>query len=208
MLRGYQGHWAPPGYRRVEYIQSTGTQWIDTGFTPDQDTKAELDFKISMDLATGFPLFGARQSSSSRGYSFQRMGSGYWGGMYGDAFSTSSVATDLARHTVVKDRNVTYLDGAQLTSAIAATFTAPSSMTLNAMNTNGTVAVQNCAVRYYAFRIWDDGVLVRDYIPVVRISDGKPGLYDLCASTCTSTSSPFYVNGGTGDDFSYGEFSA
>ena len=33
----------PSGYRQVEYIQSSGTQYVDTGFAPNQDTRCVLD---------------------------------------------------------------------------------------------------------------------------------------------------------------------
>jgi hypothetical protein len=32
--------------------------------------------------------------------------------------------------------------------------------------------------RLYECKIWDDDILVRDYVPVLRISDGMAGLYD------------------------------
>ena len=203
--RGYPGWWAPPGFRRVQCLESTGTQWIDTGFAPDQDTKAELDFQIARDPSTGFPLFGARYSVSQDGYSFQRMANGHWGGQYGGSFSNSQVVVDLSRHVAVKDKTTLYLDGTVIAEATAATFTAPVNMTLNAMNTNGTVLAQDCSVDYFSFRVYDDGVLVRNYIPVVRIEDGKPGLYDMCGSVCADTLSPFYVNGAAGDDFTWTE---
>lgn len=33
----------PAEYQEVEYIQSTGTQWIDTGYTPTVDVEIETD---------------------------------------------------------------------------------------------------------------------------------------------------------------------
>lgn len=50
----------------------------------------------------------------------------------------------------------------------------------------------------YRFKIWDDGTLVRDFIPVYRKSDNKPGLYDLVNGV-------FYSNEATsGSDFTAG----
>ena len=77
--------------REVEYLESTGTQYIDTGFTPNQNTKTELDYKITTDLSSGFPLFGSRTSVSSNGYSYQRYGSGVMGGQYGSNISYSTL---------------------------------------------------------------------------------------------------------------------
>jgi len=33
----------PAEYQEVEYIQSTGTQWIDTGYSPTVNTVIETD---------------------------------------------------------------------------------------------------------------------------------------------------------------------
>ena len=36
----------PNGYTKVDYIQSTGAQYIDTGYVPNADTKIEAKFAI------------------------------------------------------------------------------------------------------------------------------------------------------------------
>ena len=50
--------------------------------------------------------------------------------------------------------------------------------------------------RLYYFKIYDNGTLVRDYVPVKRISDGAIGLYD-------KVNKLFYGNDGT-DSFGAG----
>lgn len=47
------------------------------------------------------------------------------------------------------------------------------------------------SMRLYYFKMWTDGVLVRDFVPVVRNSDNSRGLYDLANDV-------FYENIGTG----------
>lgn len=39
----------------------------------------------------------------------------------------------------------------------------------------------------------------RNYVPMLRKSDNKPGLYDLAGSICPLTGTPFYINAGTGE---------
>lgn len=48
--------------------------------------------------------------------------------------------------------------------------------------------------RMYYCKIYDNDILVRDFIPAIRDSDGKAGLYDLVTNQ-------FYTNAGTGADF-------
>ena len=183
------------GYTEVEYIESTGTQYIDTGFIPNQDTKVELGYKITRDLSTGFPLFGSRTSASSNGFSYQRYGSGVMGGQYGSNITYSTTPPDTNRHTVVRDKNKIYLDGTEIANQTYTTFACPGNLYINAMNNNGTAAVQNCNVAYYYMKIWDNGTLIRYFIPCLDDS-GVPCLYDL-------VNKKTYYNAGTGQ-FNYG----
>ena len=46
------------------------------------------------------------------------------------------------------------------------------------------------------------GVVSRDLVPMLRLSDGKPGMFDLSA-TPENGRTVFYENEGEGDDFAY-----
>ena len=48
--------------------------------------------------------------------------------------------------------------------------------------------------KIYGCKIYEDGVLIRDYVPCYRESDGVNGLYDLCGSICAETGTSFYVS--------------
>jgi hypothetical protein len=48
--------------------------------------------------------------------------------------------------------------------------------------------------KMYYCKIYDNDILVRDFIPAVRDSDSKPGFYDLVTNQ-------FYTNAGSGADF-------
>ena len=43
----YNSNFFPEGYNEVEYIESTGTQYIDTGYIPKTNTKLELTLSFS-----------------------------------------------------------------------------------------------------------------------------------------------------------------
>ena len=45
--------------------------------------------------------------------------------------------------------------------------------------------------RIYYFKIWNNNILIRDFIPALRNSDNVTGLYDL-------VNNEFYINAGTG----------
>ena len=179
----------------VEYLESTGTQYIDAGFTPNQDSKVELTYQISNDLSSGFPLFGSRTSASSNGYSYQRYGAGVMGGQYGANITQSTVAPDLNKHTVVRDANKIYLDGTEIVSQSTATFTCPGNLYINAMNNNGTAAIQNCGVKYFGFKYWNNSGLGGDFIPAID-ENNTPYMFDKVTHSA-------FLNQGTGN-FLYG----
>ena len=47
----------PEGYAEVQYIQSSGTQYVDTGFKPNQDTRVLI--KLSTSETGSHTVFGA-----------------------------------------------------------------------------------------------------------------------------------------------------
>lgn len=61
-----------------------------------------------------------------------------------------------------------------------------------------------CVMRLWEHRITEYGIAIQRLVPVVRLADSKAGMYDLCGSICPLTNSPFYINAGTGADFTYG----
>ena len=49
-------HNLPQEYQEVEYLESTGTQYLDTGFTPIDDYyEFELDLSLTSDSGTALP---------------------------------------------------------------------------------------------------------------------------------------------------------
>ena len=62
----------------------------------------------------------------------------------------------------------------------------------NSSRGSSNAAMQNIdAMRLYRFKLYDNGYLVRDFVPCYRKATGENGLYDLVNSV-------FYTNKGTG----------
>lgn len=55
----------PSGYTAVDYLQSSGTQWIEMGVAPNQNTKAVLKIKINEFTRQGASLIGSRTDTNS-----------------------------------------------------------------------------------------------------------------------------------------------
>ena len=63
MQKAQQGGNLPEGYTAVEYIQSSGTQYIDTGRKLTQDSDITIDFRIVGEKNRDAGIFGSRQSA-------------------------------------------------------------------------------------------------------------------------------------------------
>ena len=53
----------PEGYTALEYIQSSGTQYIDTGRKLTQDSDITIDFRMVGEINRNAGIFGSRQSA-------------------------------------------------------------------------------------------------------------------------------------------------
>lgn len=55
----------PSSYTAVDYLQSSGEQWIEMGIAPNQNTKAVLKIKINVFTYIGASLIGSRTDVNS-----------------------------------------------------------------------------------------------------------------------------------------------
>ena len=180
----------PTGYTKLAYIQSSGTQYVDTGFKPNQDTRTILDFDIYTYSAAGY-VFGCRDGGSE-GYN-NRYGLMYngtfrtdYGNGNGLTFSEALVHGD--RHLIDKNKAVCTLDNERLTNT-STTFQSLYNMALFGIIEGGS-AIYLMSVRVYSCQIYDNGTLIRDFVPCIK-DDGTVGLYDLVTQA-------FFGNAGTG----------
>ena len=65
MMLKRSGGGLPSGYTAVNYLQSSGTQWIEMGVAPNQNTKAVLKIKINEFTRQGASLIGSRTDANS-----------------------------------------------------------------------------------------------------------------------------------------------
>lgn len=178
----------PSGYRTLAYIKSSGTQYIDTGFQPNQNTRVVMDIQAIGTSETYF-LFGARETYASRSFCFL-----YYNGWSADYQSSSQRQTFAGINYTDQlqidfDKTTCTVNGRSV-SFTAATFQSPVTMSLLAVNTNGTNSGMISA-KLFSCKIYDNGTLVRDFVPAKRISDDTVGLYDI-------VNGAFYTNAGTG----------
>ena len=177
----------PSGYTELEYIQSSGIQYIDTGFKPNQDVRVTCDFEYisSVEEQT---IFMARRTNAQDQFGLFHNTAG-WTFRYGANSAENNTIGIMDRILLDINKNVATLNGVKLTNS-AATFNTDTNLMLFVRNTNGTL--NNYAIaKLYACSIYsDETTMIRNFIPCKNPS-GVIGLYDL-------VNNQFYQNAGTG----------
>lgn len=177
----------PSGYKRLEYIKSDGKQYIKTGFVPNQDTRIVYDcYRETASAADHF--FGVRTGNTTKNaFNFYIYNSGWRSGYNSTTTSVNGPST--GRYLIDKDKNVTYINGETLGTAPYASFASGGEAYLFAMQNVGS-GIAYGSHRLYSCQIYDNGTIVRDFVPCVNAS-GEVGLYDLVTQA-------FFGNAGTG----------
>ena len=186
----------PNTYTEVDYIESSGTQRIDTGFKPNSNTKYDMDVLVTQKEVGASQYFVSSQTSKRSNVYFNA--NNYLSIGYGsDYYNTSILVETNKKYNLVLDKNKFYIDNELITTANAGEFSLNLNAQLFVQYAGGTTYNNYAYARLYTFKIYDNGVLVRDFIPCYRNSDNEVGLYDLVNDV-------FYTNSGTGS-FTYGD---
>lgn len=171
----------PSGYKQLEYIESSGTQYIDTGFKPNQNSRITLRLAHT-DTAASY-LFSASEANPLFGLC-------YVGGYYAEYGSMQKqFSADLSTVTTIDVNNSFFVVGSQSFATAVADFTAPSNLFLFCGNNGGSPNL-HASLKLYSCQIYDNGTLVHNFVPCKNVS-GAVGLYD-------TVEGQFYANAGTG----------
>ncbi len=183
------------------YIQSDGTQYIDTGYRPTPKTKVIADYAFTATTPVQQRVYGV--SGGSTGLTVNHYING--GGHYAWAFQNNDgnwynsdvdVTTARRRFTLDGPGNVavleTWQEGGTWTKAredmaitTARTQNGLYSIVLFANRSNGNIENYG-KLKLYGLQIYEDGVLVRDYVPCRSgnqglLKEAVSGIYHLPA---------------------------
>lgn len=93
----------PEGYTALKYIQSSGTQYIDTGRKLTQDSDITIDFMIVGTKNRNAGIFGSRESASKNNLAlFQDGGSGYFAGDFSEYRQHRFTMTLISERTKIR----------------------------------------------------------------------------------------------------------
>ena len=182
----------PSGYKRLEYIQSSGTQYIDTGAPASGGFRVVTKFELS-GWSSFKVLFGVYLSAtdcsylgitSAKKWEFRTTEKQNWGSpATGTAYEVdfSTIPGSVYCKINGEDQGIT-VGGASVDSSL--------SIPLLALNRNGTIQF-NTAAKLWGAKIYDKtGTLRRDFIPA-KNSSNVVGMWD-------DVSGEFYGNAGSG----------
>lgn len=180
----------PSGYKRLEYIQSSGTQYINTEFKPSgENMRVVFDFMYTAAHGS-HSLYGVQTSSTAFSITAFSDPKFYVGTSWDLLPQTTSLNVRYLLDAHANNGTLTVsLDGTSGSAAYSGSLDKTLNLSLFGNNLNGST-IQLVSARLYSCQIYDNGTLARDYIPC-QTTSGEIGLWD-------DVNSKFYGNAGTG----------
>ena len=173
--------WLP--YIPIEYLQSNGVQYIDTGYTFNDNIK--VVFKANW-AAVGSYIFGANSSGGTE--QFISTSSGYlMGRRFNISPSIQANVDTIVEIQFYKGNAYAKIDNVLQTTSSSSNSNSSPVVLFAAYNFS---QIQFLHMKIYYFKMYQNDVLVRDFIPVID-TNGVYCLFD-------KVESEFFYNAGTG----------
>ena len=179
-------------YQEVEYIESTGTQYIDTGVIPNINTKIDIEFETIQKGNFGV-IFGGEETYKTNSFHLYDSSGNFdigFGSIPTD-FKTSINYNTNIKYTFIMDKNGFNVNGTTGTFSEPTISTNSNIFLFMVKRASSQVIDSNAQKRIYYCKLYDNETLVRNLVPCYRKSDNVMGMYD-------KVSGKFYTNAGTG----------
>ena len=185
-------------YTRLIYIESTGTQYIQTNISGNLVNYVSALCEMSWTGTTGNNFLSVKFTSGDTRRYLICLDNNNWA-LGVNTIISSNVQRVLNQKYTVRSQLISgnsklIIDGSEVISSTnTISGTSNYQITIFGLNNQGTVS-EYASGRLYSLKMYDEakGDLIRDYIPVRRNSDNKLGLYDIVNDT-------FSTNAGTGE---------
>ncbi|MBR3132891.1 MAG: InlB B-repeat-containing protein, partial [Clostridia bacterium] len=197
----------PDEYQQVEYIESDGTQYIDSEYKPGPNTGIESTYEFK-NTNVQQRLFGVSSNdviSGTLSCDYYISGGTIWAWAYhngaGD-WQWTGVNADTNKHTIYYNiNNKLTLDSESVFSRSLTKANNISSENMpilarKAIDKNNVI-MNYASLKLYSFNIYESGEIVRNYVPCYNKTTGEVGLYEVIQGKFYSKES--------GNDFTYGD---
>ena len=188
-------HTVPDEYDEVEYIESDGTQYIDTGYTHKVNTKIECVCEVSSTISIQWGcLFGARRSGTYNcmalftRYDYSNKPTFYCNSTRYNTITDGNFPYDNKTKVEVYKNTATWYDaegnyigkivgGSQVDGTV--------STYIFEFNNGGSPDGSKNIMKLYSFKIYEDDTLLHWYVPVKLKDETHPaiGLFDIITDT-------------------------
>ena len=197
----------PSEYEKLEYIESTGTQWIDTGLKATNEYFRVTTKIIASAYNSNMRPFGSQKNTqctivpwpknSTNVYGWLAIGTDYYAQTTNSSFFNAGLNTEHYMDIIANSGHVT---GNYCGYVLDSTYTGSLKNGYNnyifASNRNGSPQVGGTQKIYWIKIYLSENQLSFNGIPAKRKSDSVIGMYDM-------VSKQFFTNAGTGD-FNFG----
>lgn len=177
-----------------EYIESSGTQYINTFIKADDTTNVEFVMSLNEETSQTLGIFGARDTMDINKYNLFL----YKGILRWDYYLTNvnpNYNLSLTNPTFIETKAESITIGTTTTEYnYTDIFSGNQNMYLYAINTNGNTTSITSGLKIYYFKVLKDGELVLNLVPYVD-ENGKACFYDLVSQEL------FYNANTDGSDF-------
>ena len=194
---GFKSVTLPSGYTQVLYIESSGSSYIDTEFKPNNNTRIISDFQAVGWAQSDVCMFTGVNSTPM--FMFGKESSADWRtGIYynsSNVVHTNNIQNDWSGRNILDwNKNTVTWRGITNTISNYPTFQCLHPAYIFATY-DGASAKYLTKGRLYSYKIYDNNILIRDYIPCIN-SSGVYGLYDLVNKKFISSASGTQFTGG------------
>lgn len=169
----------PSGYKQLEYIESSGTQYIDTEYYPRWNTRIVDEIKMAAYSGTkaAFGTRNANSATASKAFAvFQTGANTFRVDYFGSSKTiTLDVSTD-QKLTIDMNKNVCVIGGKTATNTAVTSGEATYTLMLFTYSSSGKAGSLS-SMRRYSTKVYEGDVLVRHYIPS-ETSGGEVGLWE------------------------------
>ena len=189
----------PAGYTELEYIESTGTQVIDSGVSPSSILKVEMDISPANRPGT---LFGSWVKVSSTSWarfslallstaSLNALRVNYGLNKYIDVASFEQTPLERIFAYIISNGNSANYGYGNFDGTISGQGTFSNIPTCSLLAYHSTIGFSDyLRAKLYSCQMYFDTTLIRDFVPCINPT-GTVGLFDLVEEK-------FYGNAGTG----------
>lgn len=164
----------PEGYKRVDYIQFTGEQTIDTGIICNQNTKVKADF--TREKSAQHYLLGVASSDNKASVTAYLGGSFRFGNK--SASKTPNTNADMIYSVILSSSEITVTGSKTTISAVNAFETVGTLQLGGCRNSSGTNGAAQFEGKITSFVMWEGAEQVLKLVPVVN-SEGQYRFWDM-----------------------------